>query len=251
MRGTFIAWIIGISLCVSGSAWAAGRGRAPAGLRAEISRHDGRRVADGARRDLQRVRPVIIYAGAPVEDSTAVCTDGSASSEPADCAPAVDCPPTVDFLVERNAARDEMDSVQARLTADMQASPQWNALNANVARGVAELESAEQRIETSLSVRPDYQAAVVQKQVAEELIDEMRASGEDDPAELTPIAQRDLSASKLITQLQTQALAADPQWDAAHAGLQSTAAGRAAMLNQLHADLLNDPSWQAARERLG
>ena len=66
-----------------------------------------------------------------------------------------------------------------------------------------------------------------------------------------PIAQHKLATGELITQLQTQALAADPQWLAARDRLQSTAAGRVAMQNQLHADLLNDPSWQSARQQLG
>ena len=144
-----------------------------------------------------------------------------------------------------------MDQVQARLTADMESSSQWNEMNATVAQALSDLESAQQRVEATLRVRGDYQTAVAQKQAAQELADQMHASADYSPAEMMPVAQRDLAAGKLITQLQTQALASDPQWLVARERLQSTAAGRVAMQNQLHADLLNDPSWQAARQQLG
>jgi hypothetical protein len=169
-----------------------------------------------------------------------------------DDTPVAACPPSaVDPLVQRNAARDAMDQVQARLTADMESSSQWNEMNATVAQATLDLESAQQRVEAMLSARSDYQAAVAEKQAAQEVADQMHASADYSPEEMTPIAQRDLAADKLITQLQTQALAADPQWLAARERLQSTANGRLAMQSQLHADLLNDPSWQAARQQLG
>jgi hypothetical protein len=162
----------------------------------------------------------------------------------------IPCPPPVDALVQRNAARDAMDQVQARLTADMQASPDWNQMTSNVSQGLSDLESAQTRIEASLNERPDYRAAVAQKQAAQEGVDRMNASGDAIPEEMTPLAENELAARKLTTHLQTQALSSDPQWLDARARLQSSAAGRDAMQSQLHAALLNDPQWQAARQQL-
>jgi len=144
-----------------------------------------------------------------------------------------------------------MDQVVARLTADMESTSQWNEMTATTTQALADLESAQLRIEATLSARPDYQTAMAQKQAAEELANQMNASGNYSPAEMTSIADRALEAGKQITQLQTQALSTDPQWLTARARLQATAAGRVAMQNQLHADVLNDPTWQAARQQLG
>jgi hypothetical protein len=162
----------------------------------------------------------------------------------------IPCPPPVDPLVQRNAARDAMDQVQARLTADRQASPDWTQMTSNVSQGLSDLESAQTRIEESLNERPDYRAAIAQKQAAQEGVDQMNASGDASPEEMTPLAQNELAARKLTTHLQTQALSSDPQWLDARARLQSSAAGRDAMQSQLHAALLNDPQWQAARLQL-
>ena len=260
MRRAYVFSIVLLTMFLSGPTGAASRGgRRPAARPAHAAAHHAHparsvshRPAEKSRRTIHVIRPRVVYAGR-VRDYPASCYTGDGGSWPAvDDTPTVVCPPpATDPLVQRNAARDAMDQVQARLTADMESTSQWNDMTATVAQALSDLETAQQRIEASLSDRPDYQAAVAQKQAAEELADQMQSSADYSPAEMMPIAQRDLAAGKLITQLQTQALAADPQWLAARARLQSTAAGRVAMQNQLHADLLNDPSWQAAREQLG
>jgi hypothetical protein len=175
--------------------------------------------------------------------------EGVADGAPCDDTP-VNCPPPVDPLVQRNAVRDSMDQVQARLKADMEASPEWDQMSADVSQALSDLESARARIEATLNGRADYRAAVAQKQEAQEMVDQMQASGDPSPEETTPIAQQELAAGKEVTQLQTQLLANDPQWTDARARLQASAAGRDAMQRQLHADLLNDPQWQAARQVL-
>jgi hypothetical protein len=158
-------------------------------------------------------------------------TDSSVDGEVSSGLPDSALPP-VDPLAQRNAARDAMDQAQARLKADREASSQWSEIGGAMAQALSDLESARMRIERSLSGRADYQAAVAEKQAAEELADQIHSAGDVSPEQMMPIALRGLNAGKLITRLQTQALTTDPQWLNARARLQATAAGREAMVNQ-------------------
>lgn len=257
MRGKMMLLGAVLTISLTGSAWAAGpRGAiryAPAPrIQQAVRWHDARarQVQRAAARRAAALQSAYAYQPAIVATPDASCID-----EAANCpqpSPAYgSCPPAALAPVFPNQARDAMDDVQTRLTADMQASPQWNQTFTATQQAVSDLESARQRIEAALSQRSDYQAALAQRQAAQEVVDQMHAGGNETPEEMTPLAQRRLDAAKAITQMQVQALQADPQWVAAHNQLLATAAGRVAMQNQLRADLVNDPLWRAARQQLG
>jgi hypothetical protein len=162
----------------------------------------------------------------------------------------ISCPTDADLQALADSARAEMGQVQGRVEANLNASPQWIQINADLMKALTDLDSARGRVEQSLRTSPDYQDALAKKQEARGLADAMHAQGNPSMAEMTPIAQRGLEAASAVTRIESTALAKDRAWNAARTRLLAIATERDILAKQVPALVQNDPVWQAAKHQL-
>jgi len=150
---------------------------------------------------------------------------------------------------DSNAARATMNSIGSRAAAELYSSPQWESATADLKQATAELAAAKDRIAQVLNSRPDYRAALEQKQEAQQLAAALHEQGASLSA-VWPVAQRDLEASTTLTRLQREAMAGEPELVHAQDRLQAAVAARRSLQEGLRAQIMNDPQWQQARQEL-
>jgi len=129
-------------------------------------------------------------------------------------------------------AQAERQQAQAQAKAARDAAEAMNEANADLAKAVTDLDAATARVKQALKDRPDYRAALAEKQAADRQALAMRA-GLNDPdnaqgnlADVLPVAQRGLDAAAKMRRIEAQALAADPQVAEARARVQALVALR-------------------------
>jgi hypothetical protein len=148
-------------------------------------------------------------------------------------------------------ARDAMTAAQARAQAELMASPEWTSANAELAAAQSALDTAANRVRQSLAGRADYQSATAAKAAADAAVSAFRAAEVSaDTAAVTPAAERKLAAAKRLMDIETAALAGDPEWTAAKTRHSAAAAKRNALLGELRGRVQQDPAWQAALDQL-
>ena len=158
-------------------------------------------------------------------------------------------PPPVDPGNDPQAARTFINQARDRVQADLFASPEWVATNVELTSAQAGLDLAASRVRSLLQQWPGYREAVAAKESADAAIQASRtaAQGEAaDPAVLTAGAERKLAAAKSVTDLERNALAADPEWLAARTRQEAAAARRSELLASLRSKVQSDPQWRAA-----
>jgi hypothetical protein len=165
------------------------------------------------------------------------------NSAPAESAPAYT--PGPDY----NAARSTMAAVQARELAALQASPQWVSATTDLQKAMADVDAATTQLQASLLARPDYRAAVDQKQAAQDRAAALHEQGGASDADIFAAAEEDLSASTTISHIE-RASANDSTLVEARTRLQAASLARQALYNQLKSRVMSDPQWQAAKQQL-
>lgn len=150
------------------------------------------------------------------------------------------------------SARSELNRIHIRLEREFVQSPQWTAAQSNVIAAAGKLQSVRQPLIDATRNSPAYQRLWQRKYILEKQLEAAHAktpsAGRED--EIYGLANQLLELRQSMTQLETDALTAEPAVDQAKQDLVASYQHLRNLWDQHARSIPADSSWQRARQRM-
>jgi hypothetical protein len=147
-------------------------------------------------------------------------------------------------------AEHEMRQIAMRAQKDFEHSGEYLAAEEAVKEAQAKLDALTTPILTAVRTDPAYQAALAEKQRRQDRLRELKAAAPVTPEQLQAGAAAVLEAGKAVTQIEADALAAEPAVAEARAALAEATARLTALRDGVDDQVRADPDWQNARAQV-
>jgi chromosome segregation ATPase len=153
--------------------------------------------------------------------------------------------------VQMAIAQAAMDQVRAVVQARLETSVEWQVANAAVTHALADIDAATAQAKQDLSKNQQYTDLVDRRQKIQDQIAHIQYTVKDPtPAMLTPLATANLDLGSQIKTMEADLLAKNPAVADAQQRLWTAQAKVESLKKSVDADVLADPTWQAARQQL-